>query len=104
MVPNIDHRGVKWQDIARRVQDHRDSTLAKVKPADPPLPDSFPTRVIDVPRKHLPAKVIEITESPIDHLLKSLAEGKLTALEVTEAFLSRTAIAQKLVCLISLLE
>ena len=100
MTPNIDHKGATWQDIAQKVRDHRDSTVEKVEPAIPTQFDSLPSRVIDVPRQHLSAAEVEITESPIDLLLSSLATGKLTSLEVTKAFLRRAAIAQKLVCTI----
>ncbi|KAG9235564.1 glutamyl-tRNA amidotransferase subunit A [Amylocarpus encephaloides] len=96
MTPNIDHKGATWQEIAQKVRDHRDITVEKIEPAIPTQFDYLPSRVIDVPRQHLSAAEVEITESPIDSLLSSLAIGKLTSLEVTKAFLRRAAIAQKL--------
>lgn len=49
----------------------------------------------------LTAKEVQITEEyDVQQLLKALAAGKLTALEVTVAFCKRAAIAQQLVWMI----
>lgn len=54
----------------------------------------------DIPRRSgiLTSKELEITEAyDVERLLKALASGALTALEVTLAFCKRAAIAQQLV-------
>lgn len=55
---------------------------------------------LDIPRRSgiLTAQELRITEEyNVQHLLKALATGDLTALEVTVAFCKRAAIAQQLV-------
>lgn len=86
-----------WQESARKVQAVRDRSIEHVDPAIAALPDTHTGRVIDVPRKHLSQTEIAITESSAETLVASLASGKLTATAVTNAFLRRAAIAQKLV-------
>jgi amidase len=86
-----------WQDLARQVQSRRDSSIAELGLNPSSVPPISSGRAITVPRQHLSASEIAITESSAHSLLASLAEGKLTAIEVTKAFLKRAAIAQKLV-------
>jgi hypothetical protein len=86
-----------WQESARKVQAMRDHSIEHVDPAIAALPNIHTGRVIDVPRKHLSPTEIAITESSAETLVASLATGKLTATAVTNAFLRRAAIAQKLV-------
>lgn len=86
-----------WQGIALEVQATRDESIAQVKPPLPPLPESLPSRVIDLPRSYLTQSELAITESSAEALVDSLAVGKLTATAVTKAFLRRAALAQKLV-------
>ncbi|KAJ6156723.1 hypothetical protein N7497_005608 [Penicillium chrysogenum] len=93
-----------WQEPARKVQSVRDRSIEHVDPAIAALPDTHTGRVIDVPRKHLSQTEIAITESSAETLVASLASGKLTATAVTNAFLRRAAIAQKLTnCIYELL-
>ena len=88
-----------WQEIALQVQTARDRSIEQVDPAIAALPEVPTGRVIDVPRKLLSTTEQAITESSAENLVASLATGKLTALAVTNAFLRRAAIAQKLVSL-----
>jgi hypothetical protein len=75
----------------------RDRSIEEVDPAIAALPSSYTGRVIDIPRKHLSQTEVAITEAPAEKLVTSLAAGKITATAVTNAFLRRAAIAQKLV-------
>ena len=85
-----------WQDIARQVQEHRDATIAEVRPRIPDIPKILPLNVTGIPRDLLSAREVEITESPTESLVESLASGQLTSREVTTAFLRRAGIAQGL--------
>ena len=87
-----------WQEIAQAAQEHRDKSIAEVKP---PLPDiqseDLPLNVTSIPWKHLSTFEIEVTETSPEKLVKLLASGELTSTQVTNAFLRRAGIAQKLV-------
>jgi hypothetical protein len=87
-----------WQESARQLQAVRDRSVKQVDCAIADMPDTHTGRVIDVPRECLAQTERAITESPAEALVASLAAGKLTAAAVTNAFLRRAAIAQKLVC------
>ncbi|KAF7514108.1 hypothetical protein GJ744_004433 [Endocarpon pusillum] len=94
-----------WQEIARAAREHRDRSIAEVKP---PLPEirseDLPLNVTAIPWKHLSSFEIELTETSPEKLVKSLASGELTSTEVTNAFLRRAGIAQKLTnCITELL-
>jgi hypothetical protein len=86
-----------WQETARQVQAVRDRSIEAVDPYVAAFPEKPKGRVIDTPRKYLTSTEQAITESPAETLVASLAAGKLTAVAVTNAFLRRAAIAQKLV-------
>ena len=86
-----------WQDVARQVQDHRTNTIAEVQPQIPDVPKNLPRNVTSIPRDLLSSREVEITESTTEILVASLATGKLTSREVTNAFLRRAGLAQKLV-------
>ena len=94
---SIQNEILSWQETARKVQKERDDSIALVEPSIPTLPESLPSRVIDIPRQHLSLEELAITESSAQSLIQSLAVGKLTASLVVRAFLRRAAIAQKLV-------
>jgi amidase len=98
-----------WQEIAKQAQDHRDASLAQVKPG---LPDSFATLegTLEDVQSHLQKGVaimaavkilhpddVKITEMLPERLIAALASGDLSTTEVTTAFLRRAAISQKLV-------
>ena len=86
-----------WKEIARNAQTHRDTTVEAVDPPLPGLPSNLSHNVIDVPRQILSQQEIQITETPVLTLVEQLATKNLTATTVTNAFLRRAAVAQKLV-------
>ena len=87
-----------WQEIARAAREHRDKSIAEVTPPLPDIPsEDLPLNVTSIPWKHLSSFEIELTETSPEKLVKSLASGALTSTEVTNAFLRRAGIAQKLV-------
>ncbi|KAI9715450.1 MAG: hypothetical protein M1812_005926 [Candelaria pacifica] len=93
-----------WQEIAHNVQQHRDATIAKVKPSIPDVPLELPRNVTSIPSELLSAREIELTETSPERLVTALAEGVLTSTELTNAFLRRAGLAQKLVnCITELL-
>jgi amidase len=92
-----------WQKVAQEAQNYRDSSLARVQPG---LPEAFeriqfsgelPKNSTSVPGKALHPRDFRITEKLPEELLKSLASGELSAVDVTTAFLRRAVLAQKLV-------
>ncbi|KAF3932953.1 Acetamidase [Dactylellina cionopaga] len=95
----------KWQKIAAERQQHRDSSISRVSPQIFGFDTkNLPLNVLNTARSMLTKKEIEITEKGSMELLELLASGKLTAVEVTSAFLKRAAAAQKLVnCITELL-
>jgi hypothetical protein len=86
-----------WQESARQVQVVRDLSIKQVDPDIAALSETYTGRIIDVPREHLTQPEQIITETSAEALVTALAAGKLSATAVTEAFLRRAAIAQKLV-------
>jgi hypothetical protein len=91
--------GATWQEVAAGMQKHRDSTLLAIRP---PLPKdlnsrTIPLNVTGIPKQILTPKEVEITEAAVEVLVPLLAEGKLTAVEVANAFLRRAGVAQLLV-------
>jgi len=93
-----------WQETARQMQEHRDSTVAAVQPPIPKVPEDLPLNVTHLPKELLTSREIELTESPPEHLISELAAGRITATEVTKAFLRRAGLAQRLTnCLTELL-
>ncbi|KAE9373330.1 amidase [Stipitochalara longipes BDJ] len=98
-----------WQEITKEAQDHRDASLAtfaKDFPAEI-TPDDFadlPDNSANIPGMVLQARDLKITESLPEELVKLLANGDLSAVDVTTAFLRRAALAQKLTnCITELL-
>ena len=86
-----------WQEIATEVQEHRESTIAKVRPQNYQVPGNLPLNVTSIPKAVLSSREIEITQSAADLLIASLGTGRLTSTEVANAFLRRAALAQDLV-------
>jgi hypothetical protein len=93
----VTQQKLSWQESALKVQSVRDRSIKQVDFTIAALSDTHTGRVIDFPRKHLSQTEVTITESSAETLVASLATGKLTAIAVTNAFLRRAAIAQKLV-------
>jgi amidase len=86
-----------WQETAKQMQDHREATLGAIEPKLSNVPTELPLNVTRIPDQVLSLREIEITTSAPELLLDDLATGKLRSVEVTNAFLRRAALAQKLV-------
>src|SRR3954447_12311371 len=87
-----------WQEIAQIAQDLRDKSIEQVKPTIPGVPSKLPLNVSKLPGELLSKAEISITETSPESLLDLLASGEVTSTEVTNAFLRRAGLAQKLVC------
>lgn len=87
-----------WQETAKIAQDYRDASIAKIQPPIPDVPADLPLNVSVLPKQLLDPKEIEITETLPEVLLASMAKGEISSVEVTNAFLRRAGLAQKLVC------
>ena len=85
-----------WHDVASQVQLHRTSTVTEVQPQIPDVPKELPLNVTSIPRELLSPREVEITELTTETLVASLASSSLTSREVTNAFLRRAGLAQKL--------
>lgn len=93
-----------WQETAKQMQNHRDSTIAAIEPAVPEVPKELPLNVTSLPKELLTKREIELTESTPEYLVNALAVGWITSTEVTKAFLRRAGLAQKLTnCITELL-
>ena len=88
-----------WQEIAKEVQDYRDASVARVKPHLPDIGSPLLKNVLHIPFQTLSKTELQITEAPVEEILSTLASGGVTAIAVTEAYLRRAGLAQKLVCL-----
>ena len=86
-----------WESIAREAQQYRDGSINQVLPPVPDVPRSFLGNATSLPASVLSEEEIQITELCSTELLSEIASGRITATLVTSAFLSRAAIAQKLV-------
>lgn len=86
-----------WQDISKQAQEHRDASIKLVKPSVPGVPSELPLDVTGIPKLLLTTEEVIITETSPEDLVASLASGKVTSTTVTNAFLRRAGIAQKLV-------
>lgn len=84
-----------WQAIAKEAQEYRDATLDKIHP-QVDTPAEIPKNIFDTLRARLSSHEVQITELPAQELLDHLRTGKLTVVAVTNAFLRRAALAQKL--------
>ncbi|KAF2639078.1 amidase [Massarina eburnea CBS 473.64] len=93
-----------WQEVAKEAQDYRDSTIAELSPSAPSLPPNLPKDVTAIADEILHGNTVSITSLPPDEILKLLSTGQLTAVDVTNAYLRRAAVAQRLVnCITELL-
>lgn len=81
-----------------RAADKR-ARLAATIPPEWRIPATDAVSVMDIPRTSgiLSEKELQITESFASDLVKSLAEGKISAVEVTTAFCKRAALAMQVV-------
>ncbi|CAD6445972.1 41e683fe-58ed-426e-beb6-afdce751dde1 [Sclerotinia trifoliorum] len=95
--------GASWQEVAKDRQRHRDGTIAAVQPAIPDI-TNIPLNTLSVARQVLTPDEIKITEATVEDLLTKLAKGELSSTEVTNAFLRRAGLAQKVTnCITELL-
>ena len=90
----------RWEAIAQKAQEYREATLAKIQPHVQGIPTLLPRNVFEALRSKLSSQEIEITELPLESLLKQLHDGRLSAVIVTKAFLRRAALAQRFVGLL----
>lgn len=88
-------KSLPWQTIAQQAQQHRDLTIACVHPPIPDIQD-IPLDTSPIPKTILTAEELSITESDPSDLISKLASGDLTSVQVTNAFLRRAGLAQKL--------
>lgn len=87
----------RWAELIQQARQRRDVSISSIKPALPDLPADLPLNVTRIPQELLEAHEVKITEKSAEELVKLLAEGKLSAVEVTKSFLRRAALAQRLV-------
>ncbi|KAI9702272.1 MAG: hypothetical protein M1820_006204 [Bogoriella megaspora] len=93
-----------WQDIAKEAQKYRDQTVAAVNPPIPDVPTKLPLNVTKIPHRLLTAEEVTITEQTLEQILSKLVSGQLSSVVVTNAFLRRAGLAQKLTnCITELL-
>ncbi|KAI0148326.1 amidase [Hypoxylon sp. NC0597] len=97
--------GANWQDVAADRQRHRDATIAEVHPPVPELrPEEISLNTTTVPSKLLTEEEIKVTNTDVEDLVKKIASGEWSSTQVTNAFLRRAALAQKLTnCITELL-
>lgn len=86
-----------WQTIAQEAQDYRDASMRDVQLPMSQHSGFMPQNVLYIPAAILSEAEVTITESTPEDLVSALATGKLSAREVTLAFLHQAAIAQRLV-------
>ncbi|KAK9464079.1 amidase signature domain-containing protein [Lipomyces oligophaga] len=87
----------KWEEIAAEKRAKLAASIPKeyLFPEDQ-LPPADQLDVSGVPAKLLPKDVLEITEQTATELVKALAEGKYSSVEVTTAFIKRAVLAHQL--------
>ena len=86
-----------WKELVELECARRDSTIGF---ADSGLPNiTVPTSgsVLHIPGEVLGPLELEITETPIERLLASLASGEVSSLVVLSAFMQRARVAHRLV-------
>lgn len=76
-----------WEDVAKIAQDLRDASLSRVEPSLPDVPSELPRDVTNLPKQLLTENEVLITQTSPEHLVESLAIGKLTSTTVVAAFL-----------------
>ena len=93
-----------WMAVAEEAQAHRDATIAALSPVAPNVPSNLPRSILHIPDELLNRSILSVTNLSPDHLLQALSNGRLSAVEVTNAYLQRAAITQGLSnCLTELL-
>lgn len=97
MVPVNMNENIDWRAAVTKAQNRRDESLKETLAELPSIPDALPENVTGIPRQLLSERDLAITDQDAERLLPALASGKLSSVEVTEAFLRRAALAHKLV-------
>ncbi|TVY82383.1 putative amidase [Lachnellula suecica] len=98
-----------WQEVAKEAENHRRESLAKVEGLPPAieriqLSSTLPQNSIEIPEEILDSLDFQITQKLPEELLSLMADGKLSSVQVTSAFLRRAVLAQKLTnCITELL-
>ncbi|KAH8669545.1 amidase signature domain-containing protein [Tricladium varicosporioides] len=96
--------GATWQEVAAYKKRERDESVDSIPSPFPTFPAETPLNTLPIAKEALTADQIKITETLVEELVPQLAKGELTAIAVTEAFLRRAALAQKLTnCITELL-
>lgn len=86
---------VAWEVRVSEAKTKREAGFAKVEPPLEGIPDQLPLNSLGLPKIVLTEKELKITEDyTITQLLAALRTRKLSAEEVTRAFLRRAALAQ----------
>ncbi|KAI1463022.1 amidase [Daldinia caldariorum] len=89
--------GATWQDVAADRQRHRDATIAEIRPPVPELrKEDIPLNTTGIPKKLLTEQEIQITNADVEDLVKKITSGEWSSTTVTNAFLRRAGLAQKL--------
>ncbi|KAF1957625.1 amidase [Byssothecium circinans] len=87
----------RWQEVVKEARGYRESTIAQLSPPPPAVPSDLPKNVTAVSEQILDASVVSITNLPPEELVTLLRTSRLTAIEVTQAYLQHAAVAQGLV-------
>jgi len=85
-----------WQSIAGEAQAERDSSLATVELLAQ-LPERLPSNVTRVPDRLLNGEELRLTSLPPEEIVRLTSAGRLSVYDVTQTFLRRAIIAQRLV-------
>lgn len=86
-----------WQDVAATAQELRDTSISRIYPPVPDVPQDLAKNVTGIPKQLLTTDEVLITETGPDELISALASGKTSSAVVVSAFLRRAGLAQKLV-------
>lgn len=84
------------RDIARHVQRHRASAIARIQLLISDVPSDLPHNVTVIFQLLLSPREVEITMKAAEDLITFLAIGKLTSTEITNVSLRRAELAQML--------
>lgn len=90
-----------WEDISKRAKARVfESIPSEWLVSEDKLPPADQAGVLDFPSKSglFSENEILITTSSATHIVQTIASGEWTALEVTQAFCKRAAVAHQLVC------
>jgi amidase len=92
---------MEWEKISERKKDDLEASLSRVLSPWTKISLEDRCNVTGIPSELLPQSTIDITEQPAESLVSELAFGRLTSVEVTQAFLLRAKLASQLVCCVT---